>query len=79
MTSGGNNTSGCREMYDASVRAKTEVMALPWQALEMARRVKRLLKTEVGRPRQVRRVKGLKRYVAATVSGDQAREERGDV
>ena len=48
-------------MYAESARAKTEIIALPLQALDMASRVKGLLKTDVGRPRQVRRVKGLKR------------------
>jgi hypothetical protein len=45
----------------------------------MLSRTKKVVKTVVGRARQVRRVNGLSRYTAATETGFQLSLVRGDV
>jgi hypothetical protein len=49
------------ERYAAKDRASIEVRGLPEMALEIAWRMAHVVKTFVGRPRQVAMVKGLKR------------------
>jgi hypothetical protein len=58
-SSGGKRRIGCMPRYAANERASMKVLLAPWEALAMAVRMKRFVRAEVERARQVRTVKGL--------------------
>jgi len=62
---GGSNSVGYRERYDARPNDSTELTGLLVTAFETASSIAQFVKTLVGRPRQVAMVKGLKRYLLA--------------
>lgn len=63
MRRGGKRRSGYSERYDATARASMKVIFCPVAARDVARRINVCVKTLVGLARQVRTVKGLKRYL----------------
>jgi len=61
MIMAGSRRIGWRDVYVARANAKEQVIADPEDAFAIERRMNKLLNTDVGRPRQVNIVKGLKR------------------
>lgn len=76
---GGSSSRGFKDMYEAIARAKDEVRKAPRQALAVATRTKRFPKALVERAKQVKMIKGLKRYAAATAEDDHLLDSRDDV
>ena len=59
---------GYNERYEARARASIELTGFLMTALAIAYKIATFVKTLVGRPRQAAIVRGLKRYLLATVN-----------
>lgn len=66
-TRGGRSRIGYMERQAENESAIIDVNGRPWMALEMAKRMAQFVKTEVVLPRQLARVKGLKRNLQQLV------------